>query len=142
MKCYQQADFTRVGNTLQIVNRFMFTPLSAFALRLTLSDESGVLQEETMDLPAAGHLEKVTIDIPFDLNTKSEQLLDAYLILKADAMHLPAGHLMAREQFVLGQYDFSVKKETPQQSVCASGQTPMWSAVIISVWLYLRKPAS
>ena len=113
VKCYQQADFTRVGNTLQIVNRFMFTPLSAFALRLTLSDESGVLQEETMDLPAAGHLEKVKIDIPFDLNTKSEQLLDAYLILKADAMRLPAGHLMAREQFVLGQYDFSVKKETP-----------------------------
>ena len=35
VKCYQQADFTRVGNTLQIVNRFMFTPLSAFALRLT-----------------------------------------------------------------------------------------------------------
>lgn len=68
----------------------MFTPLSAFALRLTLSDESGVLQEKTMDLPAAGHLEKVTIDIPFDLNTKSEQLLDAYLILKADAMRLPA----------------------------------------------------
>lgn len=66
-----------------------------------------------MDLPAAGHLEKVKIDIPFDLNTKSEQLLDAYLILKADAMRLPAGHLMAREQFVLGQYDFSVKKETP-----------------------------
>ncbi len=113
VKCYQQVDFTRVGNTLQIVNRFMFTPLSAFALRLTLSDESGVLQEKTMDLPAAGHLEKVTIDIPFDLNTKSEQLLDAYLILKADAMRLPAGHLMAREQFVLGQYDFSVKKETP-----------------------------
>lgn len=113
VKCYQQADFTRVGNTLQIVNRFMFTPLSVFALRLTLSDESGVLQEKTMDLPAAGHLEKVTIDIPFDLNTKSEQLLDAYLILKVDAMHLPAGHLMAREQFVLGQYDFSVKKETP-----------------------------
>lgn len=27
-------------------------------------------------------------------------------------MRLPAGHLMAREQFVLGQYDF-VKKETP-----------------------------
>ena len=113
VKCYQQADFTRVGNTLQIINRFMFTPLSAFALRLTLSDESGVLQEKTMDLPAAGYLEKVKIDIPFDLNTKSEQLLDAYLILKADTMHLPAGHLMAREQFVLGQYDFSVKKETP-----------------------------
>ena len=69
-----------------------------------------------MDLPAAGHLEKVKIDIPFDLNTKSEQLLDAYLILKADAMHLPAGHLMAREQFVLGQYDFSVKKETPAKN--------------------------
>ena len=111
VKCYQQVDIMRVGTKLQILNRFMFTPLSAFALRLTLSDESGVLQETTMDLPAVGHLEKAVVDIPYELSVTDEQMLDAYLILKEDRMQLPAGHQMAREQFVLGKYDFAVQKE-------------------------------
>lgn len=119
VKCYQQADFTLVGSTLQIVNRFMFTPLDAFALKLVLSDESGVLEEQVMDLPPVGHLEKAKIELPFALDFKQETLLDVYLILNEDAMQLQKGHVMAREQFVLGAYDFSVKKEkTGKVTLC------------------------
>lgn len=113
VKCYQQADFTLVGSALQIVNRFMFTSLDAFVLKLTLLDENGVLQEQELDLPAAGYLEKVSLELPFATDFKAETLLNVDLILKQDAMQLPAGHIMAREQFVLGSYDFSAKREKP-----------------------------
>ncbi len=122
VKCYQQADFTLIGNSIHILNRFMFTPLSAFELRITLSDQSGVIEEKTVSLPDVGYLQKAKVDVPFDMNVSGEKMIDVYLLLANDAMHLPKGHVMAREQFVIGHYDFSVKKEKPGSVTL--GETP------------------
>lgn len=110
VKCYQQADFTLSGNTLTVLNRFMFTSLSVFRLKAVVSDQSGVVAQEEFNLPDAYYLDSVNVELPFDLAVTEESTLDVYLTLKEDRMMLPAGHLMAREQFVLGEYKFSTAK--------------------------------
>lgn len=110
VKCYQQADFSLDGNTLTVLNRYMFTSLSAFKLKAVLSSQSGVLNEAEFELPDTGYLEKAEIQLPFDFATEQESTLDVYLTLKEDKMMLPAGHLAAREQFVLGEYEFKTAK--------------------------------
>lgn len=106
VKCYQQVDFTLSGNDVILLNRFMFTSLKSFRLRLVLSNQNGVISEESVDLPDVKHLETAKVKIPFEMAEKGECTLDLYLTLKSAKMKLPKGHLMAREQFVLGTYTY------------------------------------
>ena len=88
-------------------NRFMFTSLENFKLRLELREQGRLIESAELDLPDKGYLEKAYVDIPFDIRTENERTLDCELILRRDMMHLEAGHTMAREQFVLGKYNYS-----------------------------------
>lgn len=110
VKCYQQADFTLNNNVLTVLNRFMFTSLDRFKLKAVLSDQNGAVSEAELDLPAANYMEKAEVELPFDLNVSEESTVDVYLVLKESIMMLPAGHIMAREQFVLGEYKFKTAK--------------------------------
>ncbi len=110
VKCYQQADFALEGNVLTVLNRFMFTSLDSFKLKVVLTNQSGIVNESDFDLQSAGYLESVKIELPFDVNVTEESTVDVYLTLKYAKMMLPAGHLMAREQFVLGEYKFTTAK--------------------------------
>ena len=106
VKCYQQADFTLKDNKVTILNRFMFTSLKEFKLKMVLGNQQGAIAEETVSLPDTKHLETAEITVPFDIKTAGEEVLDVYLILDSDMMSLKKGHIMAREQFVLGKYDY------------------------------------
>lgn len=122
VKCYQQADFTLNGNSVTILNRFMFTSLKAFKLRFVYSNENGIVSDATVDLPDTKYLETAKIAIPFEMTNAGECTLDLYLTLKSAKMKLPKGHLMAREQFVLGSYDYvSVKPEDGKVNIEDSG---------------------
>lgn len=85
----------------------MFTSLENFKLRLELREQGRLIESAELDLPDKGYLEKAYVDIPFDIRTENERTLDCELILRRDMMHLEAGHTMAREQFVLGKYNYS-----------------------------------
>ena len=106
VKCYQQADFSLLGNTLTVLNRFMFTSLDNFFLEFTYSKEGKVLETAKADLPAIGYLESTKLEVPVFMTANGESLLDIKLVLKKDMMQLPKGHVMATEQFVLGTYDY------------------------------------
>ena len=110
VKCYQQVDFTLSENTLKILNRFMFTSLNAFKLKAVFSNQSGVITEAEFDLPDTSYLKTAEIQLPFNTDVTEESTIDVYLSLKDAKMMLPAGHLMAREQFVLGEYAFKSAK--------------------------------
>ena len=85
----------------------MFTSLDNFRLRLELREQGKLIDSAELELPDKGYLEKAVVDVPFDLKTESERTLDCELILRRDIMALEAGHIMAREQFVLGKYNYS-----------------------------------
>ena len=85
----------------------MFTSLDNFRLRLELREQGKLIDSAELELPDKGYLEKAVVDVPFDLKTESERTLDCELILRRDIMALEAGHTMAREQFVLGKYNYS-----------------------------------
>ena len=107
VKCYQQADFSLKSGKITVLNRFMFTSLDNFRLRLELREQGKLIDSAELELPDKGYLEKAVVDVPFDLKTESERTLDCELILRRDIMALEAGHIMAREQFVLGKYNYS-----------------------------------
>ena len=107
VKCYQQVDFTFSGSTVNILNRFMFTSLDKFVLNFVYSDENGVIAQAQAELPDTKYLETAKVAVPFDLTHDGETFLDVSLALKEDLMQLSAGHVMAKEQFVFGKYNFT-----------------------------------
>ncbi|MEG2396804.1 MAG: glycoside hydrolase family 2 TIM barrel-domain containing protein [Oscillospiraceae bacterium] len=115
VKCYQQVDFTLNGNKVTVLNRFMFTSLDKFSLKFTLKQQGKTLEEKEISLPSIKYLEKAEIEVPFDIKTNSEKTLDCYLILSKDMMQLKKGHIMAREQFVLGEYNFKKKNSSKSE---------------------------
>lgn len=110
VKCYQQADFTLEGNTVNILNRYMFTSLDNFKLQFIYSNENGEIKKAETDLPDTKHMETASVAIPFDISENGESFLDVYLVLKNDIMKLSKGHVAAREQFVFGTYKFADTK--------------------------------
>lgn len=123
VKCYQQADFTLNGNTLTVLNRFMFTSLDKFTLEFTYSKEGKVIETASAELPAAKYLESVNIEVPFMMTADGESLLDVKLVLGSDMMALKKDHVMATEQFVLGTYKYvSATPEDGHVSVVKEGK--------------------
>lgn len=104
VKCYQQADFSLKNGKVNIKNRFMFTSLDKFSLTFELREKGMLIESACAALPDTGYLQTAEIDVPFDIRTASERTLDCFLVLNEDIMHLKKGHIMAREQFVLGRY--------------------------------------
>lgn len=121
VKCYQQVDFSFSGNSVKLLNRFMFTSLDKFTLKLVLSDENGVIAEDSVSLPDTKYLETASVQVPFDLAHDGETFLDVYLVLASDLMKLSAGHVMAREQFVFGKYNYAA--QTPSQGSLRVNET-------------------
>lgn len=107
VKCYQQVDFDLRANTLSILNRFMFTSLKEFTLKVVYSNQDGIIAEQETALPDTKYMQTAKIDISIPFNAKGESTVDVYLILKSNKMQLKKGHITAREQFVLGDYDFA-----------------------------------
>ena len=110
VKCYQQVDFTLEGSTVNILNRFMFTSLDNFTLRIVYSNSNGEIAKKNVKLPDTKYMETASVKIPFELSEAGESFVDVYLVLNKDLMQLEKGHVMAREQFVLGSYVYADEK--------------------------------
>lgn len=110
VKCYQQVDFSLKNCNLSILNRFMFTSLKSFKLQMILKNQQGIIAEDIIDLPDVKYMETANIEIPFELKRSDECTLNVYLILKSKKMSLPKGHIMATEQFVIGNYKYATAK--------------------------------
>ncbi len=112
-KQYQQVDFSLNGNKLSLLNRFLFTNLDNFGLRLTyLSDGIVQHQEDKELMPIApnttGELE---ITLP-ELETNKELSIIAELTLKEDKPYAKANHIIAYEQFFLSDYNYTISQAT------------------------------
>ncbi|MBQ2775027.1 MAG: DUF4981 domain-containing protein [Clostridia bacterium] len=105
VKCYQQADFTLDCDKLKILNRFMFTSLDKFTLTLELREQGKLIESVSVSLPDTSYMQTAEIAVPFDIKADDERTLDCFLVLNEDIMQLNKGHIMAREQFVLGKYE-------------------------------------
>lgn len=118
VKCHQLVDFSLVNSQLVLLNRFMFTSLDKLNLKVLLKMDGELIEELCLDVPACGYLEKVELDLPFNTSPDAEMTIDCFMYLKDDMMKLPAGHLMAREQFIVGEYDFAqIPVETQGQAL-------------------------
>ena len=110
-KQYQQVDFILNNNTLTIKNRYMFTDLSAFDLKMELLYNGEPKERVTMDCPDAPAGESVNVDLPFSIkgNCDKEALLNVYLLTKSANAYSPQGHIVASEQFVLAPHALAVR---------------------------------
>ena len=92
---------------IEIVNENVFTDLSNYSLRWTLTEngkpvESGVVAD--LDVPASG---KAVITLPYTLPaTDGELLLNLDFVTKKERNLVPAGYTLARNQLVINPYKF------------------------------------
>lgn len=103
---YRQADFSLEDGKLAIKNRYRFTDLDEFELKMTVSSEGKVLAETSVQ--PQGAPDSVTYyDIPeTQYPDGKEVVLDVSLRLKKKTPYAQKGHIVASEQFVLKAYDF------------------------------------
>ncbi|MDE6472614.1 MAG: DUF4981 domain-containing protein [Clostridia bacterium] len=106
---YQQAKFTLDGNTLTVLNRHRFTNLSEFELKATLLAEGEELYSRTFSLNCAPD-ESVSVELldkQIDLPKDKEVVCNVALSTTKDSHWADKGHVVAYEQFVLQEYDFT-----------------------------------
>ncbi len=105
-KAHQQVDFTLDGDRIHIRNRYLFTPLSDFDLKISLSAEGEAFYEETVPVEVlprdTGSIELPNAEYP----EGKEITAEVRLLTKKDSLYAPKGHVAAYEQFVLREYDF------------------------------------
>lgn len=106
---YQQAKFTLDGNTLTILNRHRFTDLSEFEMKATLVAEGQELYSRTFSVNCAPD-ESVSVELldkQIDLPKDKEVVCNVAMSTTKDSKWADKGHVVAYEQFVLQEYDFT-----------------------------------
>lgn len=106
---YQQAKFTLDGNTLTILNRHRFTDLSEFELKVTLVAEGQELYSRTFSVNCAPD-ESVSVELldkQIDLPKDKEVVCNVAMSTTKNSKWADKGHVVAYEQFVLQEYDFT-----------------------------------
>ncbi|MDE5756629.1 MAG: DUF4981 domain-containing protein, partial [Clostridia bacterium] len=106
---YQQAKFTLEDNTLTILNRHRFTNLNEFELTATLAAEGEELYSRTFEVDCAPD-ESVSVELldkHIDLPKDKEVVCNISMAMKKDTHYASKGHIVAYEQFILQEYDFS-----------------------------------
>ncbi|MEQ8474497.1 MAG: glycoside hydrolase family 2 TIM barrel-domain containing protein [Marinoscillum sp.] len=107
-KVYQNIVFKLEENgLLEVTNYFDFTSLDNYVIRYEVLKNGESCFEESFTLSTEPHAsEQVQIKIP-ELQ-EGEYLLNLFALTTADAPLVPKGHEIAREQFVLKDYEFGV----------------------------------
>ncbi|MFC4808685.1 glycoside hydrolase family 2 TIM barrel-domain containing protein [Paenibacillus sp. GCM10023250] len=104
-RCYQNADVTAIDLSRGVValrNKFLFTDLSAFALRWSVAFDGIEAASGSLDAAAApGESVEVVIPLPERTGTAGEAVLTVSLHTRADSPWADAGHEVAFGQFVL-----------------------------------------
>ena len=106
---YRQVDFALDNGKLTAKNRYRFTDLDEFDMRVETVCEGEVLNVQK--IAPAGEPDSVT---SYELDSvtlpdNKEVVLNVYLTLKKATPYAEKGHVVASEQFVLKNYDFSFK---------------------------------
>ncbi len=110
-KQYQQVDFSLENGDIVIKNRYLFTNLKKFSLKLELLHNGEVASSKLMDAPDIPAGETANVRIPFKLGTEqAEVVLNVYLLTRAANAYSKKGHIVASEQLLI----------TPQALVAAS----------------------
>lgn len=112
-KNYQQVDFSLNNDKLTIKNRFLFTNLANFGLRLVYLRNGIEDKQAEIELPSieAGEAEEIKIVLP-KTKKKEELSIVVELYLKKDKPYAKAGHIIAYEQFLINEYDYTPMKQT------------------------------
>ena len=108
-KQYQQIDFSYEAGKLSLYNRFLFTDISVFGLRVIYLNNGKETAVKEYSLPSAKYAQTATVDIgmPFD-DSPGEKSIIAEVYLKQAKGCLEKGHAIAYEQFIVKPYDFEL----------------------------------
>ncbi|MDE7078955.1 MAG: DUF4981 domain-containing protein [Clostridia bacterium] len=106
---YQQAEFTLEGNTLKIYNRYRFTNLNEFEINIKIVAEGEELYSRVLKVDCAPDetTECDLLDKELSYPADKEVVCDLRMTTVADTSYAPAGHVVAYEQFVLKEFDFT-----------------------------------
>ncbi len=106
-KVYQYAGFSGVdlkAGTVKVLNKYAFTNLGDFDLHWTITADGVALDSGTMPAPQAAPGEAVTVPLGYALpqaEPGKEYFLNLALTRRATDGLIPAGHVVATEQFEL-----------------------------------------
>ncbi len=107
-KQHQQIDIALIDGKIAFFNRFMFTDLNKFGLRLELYVDGKLADTVETDMPsvAPGKLGYIQLPIDnFDFGS-SEASVVVNVVTKEDRVYAEAGHVIAYEQIDLNPYDY------------------------------------
>ncbi len=104
-KVYQQVQFVKKGNKIEIENEFMFTNLDKFGLRFELLVDGEVVEQKETDMPSVQPGEKAQVAIPFDIKYEGQEVaLNCYAVIKEGFGVYNTGDVIAEEQIDLTGY--------------------------------------
>ena len=106
---YQQVDFSYENKILKIKNRYLFTDISEFGLRLIVLDDGEKRQEREYTIPQNPPGEIAEIKTNISAIEGKELSIIAQMYLKEEKGCLPKGHIVAYDQFMLTQANFKLE---------------------------------
>lgn len=106
---YQQAEFSLDGNTLKILNRYRFTNLNEFKIGIKIVAEGEELysREIKVDCQPDEIVTCELLDKEIAYPSDKEVVCDLRMLTTADTLYAPIGHVVAYEQFILKEFDFT-----------------------------------
>ena len=103
------------GGYLGVYNENFFKDLSAYRLCWEMLEDGKAVRTGTVENIVAGPGQKTRVAFPLDYKDYSgELLLNVRYELKQSEGLLPAGHVVAKQQFCLGEYGFENKFDSQE----------------------------
>ncbi len=127
-KEYQQIDFSLEGDQLKIKNRFLFTNLSEFGLRLTYLKNGVPLPSQDKLMPDVEPSSEISMTLEHIAADSSELTLIVEAYTKKKRKAIPQGHIIAYEQFIIQPYSFELKALDGEAMVLKTGKEIVVSA--------------
>ena len=107
-KVYQNINFTMDGPSdymVKLTNRFFFTDLDEFDYRYSILEDGKEIESGSFVAPSLDPGESAYAAVPFafkDRKPGKEYLLNVSAVVRKASKGIPAGHVIASEQFPLG----------------------------------------
>ncbi|MDD4315587.1 MAG: glycoside hydrolase family 2 TIM barrel-domain containing protein [Clostridia bacterium] len=127
-KQYQQIDFSLDGDTLKFKNRFLFTDLSAFSIRLTYFKDGVAAYSYDKLMPSVAPFAEGELTIEHAVSDSSELTLLVEAYTRKNRLGVPQGHVVATEQFILKPCSFKLLPIDGEASLLREGDEIIVSA--------------
>lgn len=120
-KQYQQIDIALIEGKIAFYNRYMFTNLNEFDMRLELYCDGELVDSFTRQMPSAESGKIATVDLPLDRNFEGGEIsLVVNVVSRAANAYSEAGHVVAYEQFILKRADFALPEVKGESGYAAT----------------------